>query len=824
MNVTTFAYPNSTTTTVTTPLGTVSTYTSAVIAGAQRMTGNTQLCGVCDTAAHAISYDTAGYPQSTTDFDGNLTQQTYDDTRGLELSRTEAYNTARARTITTTWHTTYRLPLSISIYAGNTATGTPIKTTSFTYDSSGNQLTKTITDPASSTSRTWTYTYNSYGQVLMVDGPRTDVSDITTYTYYSCTTGYQCGQVNTITNAAGQITTFNTYNANGQPLTLTDANGVVTTLTYDVRQRLTSRQVGTETTSFAYYPTGLLQQVTLPDGSYLTYTYDAAHRLTQITDADGNKVVYTLDVMGNHTAENLYDPSNALARTHSHVFNSLNQLYKDLTATGTTAQTTVFGYDSNGNQTTISAPLTRNTTTTYDALNRVSQVTDPNNGITKYAYDVNDNLTSVIDPRTLTTSYTYNGLSDLTQQQSPDTGTTINTYDNGGNVKTSKDANNQTVTYNYDQLNRVIQAAYSDQTIAYTYDQNTNGKGHLTSITDASGSTSFTYTSMGRIATKTQITSGINKVVSYGYNSAGQLTGLTTPSGQSITYSYTHNKLTGITVNGTTLLNQVLYEPFGPIRQWTWGNGTLTARTYDQDYKLTQVSSATLNTYAFDDAFRITGNTDTSNSNLSWTYGYDTLDRLTSASQTGLSQTWTLDVNGNRLTQGGTASTTFTNATTSNKLNSINGALTRTYNYDADGHITGDGRTFTYNAAGRMVTATNAGITTTYSYNALGQRVKKTNSTITNYFVYDEAGHLLGEYDQAGNLIQELVWLNDIPVATIRTDQSGGSVGVFYIHTDHLNAPAKITRPSDNAIIWRWDHDPYGNGAPNQDRMEMVSC
>jgi RHS repeat-associated protein len=78
-------------------------------------------------------------------------------------------------------------------------------------------------------------------------------------------------------------------------------------------------------------------------------------------------------------------------------------------------------------------------------------------------------------------------------------------------------------------------------------------------------------------------------------------------------------------------------------------------------------------------------------------------------------------------------------------------------------------------------------------------------------------GSLVGEYDATGALIQELVWLNDIPVATIRTDQSGGSVGVFYIHTDHLNAPTKITRPSDNAVIWRWDHDPYGNGTPNQD-------
>src|SRR5207245_974777 len=111
---------------------------------------------------------------------------------------------------------------------------------------------RTVTDTTvtPNASRTWTYTYDSYGRRLTADGPRTDVSDSTTYTYYTCTTGYQCGQLQTVTNAAGQITTYNTYNAHGQPLTITDPNGVVTTLTYDLRQRLTSRQVGTETTTF----------------------------------------------------------------------------------------------------------------------------------------------------------------------------------------------------------------------------------------------------------------------------------------------------------------------------------------------------------------------------------------------------------------------------------------------------------------------------------------------------------------------------------------------------------------------------------------------
>jgi YD repeat-containing protein len=286
----------------------------------------------------------------------------------------------------------------------------------------------------SGTPRTWSYTYNEFGQVLTADGPRTDVSDVTTYTYYSCTAGYQCGQVHTVTNAAGHVTTYNTYNAHGQPLTITDLNGAVTVLTYDLRQRLTSRTVASEQTTLAYWPTGLLKKTTLPDGSYLEYTYDAAHRLTEINDADGNRIHYTLDAAGNRAGEEAYDPSNSLARTRTRVFDALSRLQNDIGAAGTANVTTIYGYDNNGNQTSIAAPLGRDTAQVYDELNRLKQVTDPLNGVTLYGYNPLDQLTSVTDPRGLVTSYDYNGLGDLLQQTNPDTGVTASTYDSSGNL------------------------------------------------------------------------------------------------------------------------------------------------------------------------------------------------------------------------------------------------------------------------------------------------------------------------------------------------------------------------------------------------------
>jgi RHS repeat-associated protein len=794
--------------TVTDALGAVRTVTFGRYGDRNLVTGiSGSQCPTC-REGKGTTYDLAGFVSSRTDYNNNVTQYTHD-ARGLEISRTEAFGTPRARTITTQWHSTYRLPNQID---------EPGRRTTFTHDASGNILTTTVLDTATNESQAWIYTYNSFGQVLTADGPRTDVSDVTTYTYYTCTTGYQCGQVQTVTNAAGHVTTYNTYNAHGQPLTITDPNGVVTTLTYDLRQRLTSRTVGSEVTSFDYWPTGLLKKATLPDGSYLSYSYDAAHRLTGIADSEGNRVAYTLDAMGNRTAEELFDPSNVLTQTRTRVFNTLNRLWKELGAAGTASVTTTFGYDDNGNQTTINAPLGRNSTQGYDELNRLTQLTDPATGVTQYGYNALDQLISVTDPRNKVTSYTYNALGDLTQQVSPDTGTTVNTYDSGGNLKTSTDARSKTGTYAYDALNRVTSLTYPDQTIGYTYDTGSNQKGRLTQVSDASGSTSWTYDPQGRVLSRQQTMGSISQTLGYAYDTSGRLQTLTLPSGNAITYGYTNGKVTNLTLNGsTTILSDVLYQPFGPSRGWSWGNSTLAIREYDPDGKVTDIDSAGLKTYGYDDAFRITSITDAANSALSQSYGYDLLDRLTSATGTTLSQGWTYDANGNRLTQTGNQPSSFTVSSTSNRVTAITGTLTRSYSYDNAGNTTNDGTaSYTYNDAGRMISATKSGVTASYSINALGQRVKKTTSGTSTYFVYDESGHLAGEYDSSGILIQETIWLEDTPVAVLKPNGSGG-VNLFYLHTDHLNTPRRITRPSDNVVVWRWDSDPFGVTAANGD-------
>lgn len=306
------------------PLGATRTYHFQQILNVVRPTGTTQQGpDGAGTVSSAVTYDANGNVASRTDFNGVKTTYVYDLARNLETQRVEATGTAQARTISTEWHPTYRLPARIA---------EPQRITTFTYDNTGNLLSKSeqaTTDASGAqglaatvtgTPRTWRYTYNSAGQVLTAKGPRTDVDDTTSYAYDSQ------GNLTSVTNAAGHVTAYSNHDPHGRAQRITDPNGVVTELTYSPRGWLTSRSVGGETTSYDYDGVGQLTKVTHPDHSSLTYTYDAAHRLTGVADNLGNSIHYTLDGAGNHLKEEIKDPAGTLARQTTRVYDALNRL------------------------------------------------------------------------------------------------------------------------------------------------------------------------------------------------------------------------------------------------------------------------------------------------------------------------------------------------------------------------------------------------------------------------------------------------------------------------------------------------------------------
>jgi YD repeat-containing protein len=89
----------------------------------------------CPNSNSTFTYDSRGLLKTKTDNKGHLTTYDYN-TRGLEVSRTEAAGTPQARTITTDWHPTLFLPVTVT---------EPARTTTYTYDVQGRQLSQSVT-------------------------------------------------------------------------------------------------------------------------------------------------------------------------------------------------------------------------------------------------------------------------------------------------------------------------------------------------------------------------------------------------------------------------------------------------------------------------------------------------------------------------------------------------------------------------------------------------------------------------------------------------------------------------------------------------------
>ncbi|MGZ5051438.1 MAG: RHS repeat-associated core domain-containing protein [Methylobacter sp.] len=300
-------------------------------------------------------------------------------------------------------------------------------------------------------------------------------------------------------------------------------------------------------------------------------------------------------------------------------------------------------------------------------------------------------------------------------------------------------------------------------------------------------------------------------------------------------YNATGHRLTAILVNGQTVLSQIGYEPDGAVNGWRWGNNQTVERFYNQAGRLTVVSlgfdslgfTPDSRYLGYDAAGRVTDIIADSDAQLNQRYEYDPLDRLIGSQRGETPQNRTgyrYDLSGNRtgkVRDVGTAAAVEINYSldaASNRLQSQSEKATVVnYSYDAVGHLVSDGTfNFSYNDAGQRIAAGATGLNASYRYNAIGQRISKTVNGITRQYLYDERGHLTGEYDAASALIQEIVWLGDLPVAVLRPAATPGSVEVDYIHADHLGTPRKITRPSDNKTVWAWESEAFGNSLPDQ--------
>jgi RHS repeat-associated protein len=799
-----------------------------MVNGVWRLQSRSAACSTCASGrAKTIRYDSQGFIDVETDFADVQTDYDYD-SQGRLLQKVEAANRASVRRTTQTdWHPDRHLPVEKRILD---AAGSVVLLERWQYNARGQRTTQSLIDPENGRSRTTTYRYCEQadvaaspeecpfeGLVREVDGPRSDVSDVTRFVYHpssapQCGTelgscSWRKGDLKAVVNALDQRTEYLAYDGAGRPTLVKDANGTRSEMRYNARGWVVERvQLGPDDgssdddrlTRIDYYPTGLVEQVTQPDGDHTRFEYDQAQRLSAVSDALGNRIDYTLDASGNRIRESITDARGQLQRRLSRVFDSLNRMVQ-LSDAAEQALSRIT-YDVNGAVDTVTDGNGIVSDQDHDPLGRlVKQIAHAEGvgaerAVTEFSYDAVDRLRSVVDPNGLSTVYTYDGLGDLVQLSSPDTGIAQYAHDEAGNRISQVDARGVSISMAYDALGRLVrQQSTGAATIEYTYDHGAFGLGRLSALSDGNTTNRWRYDRFGRVVEKDQISRGQIYTVRYEYSPGGRVTRITYPSGKVVDYVRDANgSVERIVASGSMLLDQARYQPFGSVSGWVWGNGERHERSYDLDGRLTALTVPLEMPQLH-------------------IFGYDGQYRISSAKLDDLQLDWTYDATGNRLSEtreGATSSYHY--AADSHRLQAISGAESRRFDYHAAGAMSRDDEVpLSYDHRNRLV----AGYGATYVINGLGQRVEKAGagahtSSGGRVFVYDEAGQLLGEYDAGtGTALAEHVYLDTWPVGLMRSD------GLYQVTPDHLGAPRTVVRTSDGSVVWNWRREPFGTGA-----------
>ncbi|MHB8743477.1 MAG: DUF6531 domain-containing protein, partial [Sulfuricaulis sp.] len=374
-------YNSATQTTVTNPVGMQNVLTFNTNLGVNDLISNVNQS---DGLSVQQTFDANNNLTCHQDETGRVTTYTYNGTNqklsmtaGLTGSCSAPQSTNATRTTNYQYvSTTLDLPTLISspsVAAGQNKT-TTIQYTDTTHPNLPTVITQAgYTPGGASVSRTVSLAYNTYGQVSSLTDPN---GNITQLSYNLCTTGGGCGQLSSMTNALGQVTTYNSYDGAGRLLQMTDANGVVTTYSYDPRGRVKTITQTPPATNPA-----------IPQYS-LTPLLGAATPSTNSIDEDNDNE--------NHNHDNRWW-TRWWTRHHHHQHDHVSQTSPSVATTTLTP-----------------AALTPATTTgvatwqySYTPWGDVSQVIDPDGVVLNYAYDAAHYLRTITDGAGNSLRYSY---------------------------------------------------------------------------------------------------------------------------------------------------------------------------------------------------------------------------------------------------------------------------------------------------------------------------------------------------------------------------------------------------------------------------------
>lgn len=497
-----------------------------------------------------------------------------------------------------------------------------------------------------------------------------------------------------------------------------------------------------------------------------------------------------------------------------------------------------------------------------DTLGRIAKTETLNWNGTVYStvkntYNVRDQITKITHYVGADTSatyqdtvLTYDGHGRLATKKSPgQTAATQYAYNPDDTVLKVTDARTVYATFTYTPRHQVTNVAYTvpagvtgvaaTSQFTYTYD----AAGHRDSMTDGSGSVTYSYNNVGRLASETRKFADFPTAtypVSYTYNLMGGLKSVTDPSGAQVTYVNDKagrvTSVTGTAFGGVTqYLSSVQYRAWNGIESRVTGDGKTTTFSYNSRLQETDFAVSGLMSKHYD--YNADGNLrysqDLLNNKFDRAYTYDHADRVTSAvsgpAARGLADTTDRPYN---LTF---AYDSFDHLTarsgqiwsTDHTADTGNGVYTNNKNsgwyYDADGRLTGTWETgYTYDAAGRAVsvgTTDALGNETAQLqvFDGDGTRTKlKTDQTIyntdgsitnkseTQYFVTSSVlGSVITELDQAGQKARTYVYQGGRILAWQK--KSGATESVGWDHRDPSNASGRGLASGE--------YDPMGGNA-----------
>jgi RHS repeat-associated protein len=725
------------------------------------------------------------------------------------------------------------------------AFGNILSTNSFSYDANGNQLTSTVWRRTNGvwTGATTTSVYDGQNRVIQTVNPDGGTSTIVynaigkqaqTIDALNHTNSYFYDDQGRLiqTLYPDTFSEYSSYDANGNRTSSTDKLGRVAYYFYDALNRLTNTLYADDTsTSTVYDDLGRVQFGIDARGVTNAPGYDVAGRRVAMTNAYGVANVQTVSFYGYDANGNQTTLTDARNNTTTNVFDALNRTvevdYPDGTKTFT-------GYDAAGRRVAETNQDTNVTWFAYDGAGRLTAVTNALTNVTTYAYDEAGNQTNQVDALTRTTQFAYDGMGRRIQRTLPGQQVETMGYDLDGNLLYATNFNGVVMTNRYDVMNRLTnRSSAGGYQVSFTY----SPTGQRLSMTDSSGTTTYGYDTRDRLLGKTSAWAGglLAIGLGYAYDANGNVSNIwsSTPGGVNLQYSYDPlNRITNVLAGGS-LAASYGFDANGNLQSLRYANGATNLYQYDQLNRLTNAvwASHGSNVASFYYQLGRTGN----RTNLTeavagtartYSWQYDPLYRLTNENISALGTLgYNYDSVGNR-----------TNRASTSGLNGVLPAGPSSFNtndwlatdaYDKNGNTlqtTNNGIAsglYAYDAENRL---TNFEGSVSVSYNGDGVRVKKISPSTTTYYLVDDRNptgyaQVLEEWTSSGGS-PSLSRVYTYGLALVREDQGGA---VYYFGTDG-HGSTRFLLDGNGGVANSFAYDAYGtliasNGAAQTTRL-----